>query len=205
MKAKFLVLVALVLGLASCQTNFIDGVEVDANGEAAVTLQVGLPEDVTRAVSNANSGIGAIGNLNLDTEWDIRYILEVYDSNGTLAKTRMINREDASTETTFSLRLIPGRKYRFVAWADFIPQSQVGEGDYHYNTENIRCIELKSAQLLNDESRDAYTGYVDVDNFKSSSSISLTLKRTMSTTVLNTLKESPQSTISSLCLNLGLH
>lgn len=177
MKAKFLALAALVLGLASCQTNFIDGVEVDANGEAAVTLQVGLPEDVTRAVSNANSGIGAIGNLNLDTEWDIRYILEVYDSNGTLAKQRMINREDADVTTTFQLRLIPGRQYRFVAWADFIPQTQVGEGDYHYNTNDIRCILLNNAQLLNDESRDAYTGYVDVDNFKSSSSISLTLKR----------------------------
>ena len=177
MKAKFLVLVALVLGLASCQTNFIDGVEVDANGEAAVTLQVGLPEDVTRAVSNANSGIGAIGNLNLDTDWDIRYILEVYDSNGTLAKKRMINREDADVTTTFQLRLIPGRQYRFVAWADFIPQSQDGEGDYHYNTNDLHCILLNHAQLLNDESRDAYTGYVDVDNFKSSSSISLTLKR----------------------------
>lgn len=177
MKAKFLVLVALVLGLASCQTNFIDGVEVDANGEAAVTLQVGLPEDVTRAVSNANSGIGAIGNLNLDTEWDIRYILEVYDSNGTLAKKRMINREGASTETTFSLRLIPGRQYRFVVWADFIPEGQDPKLDYHYNTNDLHCILLNHAQLLNDESRDAYTGYVDVDNFKSSSSISLTLKR----------------------------
>ena len=177
MKAKFLALAALILGMVSCQTNFVDGVEVDANGEAAVTLQVGLPEDVTRAVSYGNSGIGAIGNLDLENNWDIRYILEVYDSNGTLAKERMINREDASTKTSFSLRLIPGRQYRFVVWADFIPESQVGEGDYHYNTNDIRRILLNNAQLLNDESRDAYTGYVDVDNFKSSSSIALTLKR----------------------------
>ena len=168
---------ALILGMVSCQTNFDDGVEVDANGEAAVTLQVGLPEDVTRAVSYGDSGIGAIGNLDLENDWDIRYILEVYDSNGVLAKTRIVNREDENTETTFSLRLIPGRKYRFVVWADFIPESQVGEGDYHYNTNDIHCILLNHAQLLNDESRDAYTGYVDVDNFKSSSSISLTLKR----------------------------
>ncbi|MBO7285800.1 MAG: FimB/Mfa2 family fimbrial subunit [Alistipes sp.] len=177
MKAKFLALAALILCMVSCQTNFVDGVEVDANGEAAVTLQVGLPEDVTRTVSYGNSGIGAIGNLDLENNWDIRYILEVYDSNGTLAKERMINREDASTKTSFSLRLIPGRQYRFVVWADFIPESQVGEGDYHYNTNDIRRILLNNAQLLNDESRDAYTGYVDVDNFKSSSSIALTLKR----------------------------
>lgn len=179
MKAKFLALAALILGMVSCQTNFVDGVEVDANGEAAVTLQVGLPEDVTRAVTYGNSGIGAIGNLNLASDWDIRYILEVYDSNGTLAKERKINREDASTKTTFSLRLIPGRKYRFVVWADFIPQAQAQDdySDYHYNTNDIRRILFNHAQLLNDESRDAYTGYVDVDNFKSSSSIALTLKR----------------------------
>ena len=179
MKAKFLALAALVLGMVSCQTNFVDGVEVDANGEAAVTLQVGLPEDVTRAVSYGDSGIGAIGNLDLASEWDIRYILEVYDSNGNLAKERKINREDASTKTTFSLRLIPGRMYRFVVWADFIPQTQAQDdySDYHYNTNDIRRILLNNAQLLNDESRDAYTGYVDVDNFRSSSSIALTLKR----------------------------
>ena len=177
MKAKFLALAALILGMVSCQTNFVDGVEVDANGEAAVTLQVGLPEDVTRAVTYGNSGIGAIGNLDLTNDWDIRYILEVYDSNGVLAKTRIVNREDENTETTFSLRLIPGRKYRFVVWADFIPETQVGEGDYHYNTNDIHRILLNNAQLLNDESRDAYTGIKDVDNFKSSSSIALTLKR----------------------------
>ena len=177
MKAKFLALAALILGMVSCQTNFVDGVEVDANGEAAVTLQVGLPEDVTRAVTYGNSGIGAIGNLDLKNDWDIRYILEVYDSNGVLAKTRIVNREDENTETTFSLRLIPGRKYRFVVWADFIPETQVGEGDYHYNTNDIHRILLNNAQLLNDESRDAYTGIKDVDNFKSSSSIALTLKR----------------------------
>lgn len=179
MKAKFLALAALILGMVSCQTNFVDGVEVDANGEAAVTLQVGLPEDVTRAVSYGDSGIGAIGNLNLENDWDIRYILEVYDSNGNLAKERKINREDASTKTSFSLRLIPGRQYRFVVWADFIPQSQAQDdySDYHYNTNDIHRILLNHAQLLNDESRDAYTGYVDVDNFRSSSSIALTLKR----------------------------
>ena len=120
MKAKFLALAALVLGLASCQTDTVNGVKVDANGEAPVTIQVGLPEEATRAAGN-NSGIGAIGNLDLENDWDIRYILEVYDANGALAKERMVNRETEITSTSFALRLVPGRDYKFVVWADFIP------------------------------------------------------------------------------------
>ena len=108
MKAKFLALAALILGMVSCQTNFVDGVEVDANGEAAVNIEVALPEDVTRA-AGTDSALGAIGNIDLTKDWDIRYILEVYDENGKLAKERMVNRELESTKTSFALRLVPGR------------------------------------------------------------------------------------------------
>ena len=178
MKAKFLALAALVLGLASCQTDTVNGVKVDANGEAPVTIQVGLPEEATRAAGN-NSGIGAIGNLDLDNDWDIRYILEVYDQNGALAKERMVNRETKSTSTSFTLRLVPGRGYKFVVWADFIPQSQVGDGDYHYNTSSLANVTLSddSYQHPMDESRDAYTEALVVDSFDSKSNISMTLTR----------------------------
>ena len=178
MKAKFLALAALVLGLASCQTDTVNGVKVDANGEAPVTIQVGLPEEATRAAGN-NSGIGAIGNLDLDNDWDIRYILEVYDQNGALAKERMVNRETERTSTSFTLRLVPGRGYKFVVWADFIPQSQVGDGDYHYNTSSLANVTLSddSYQHPMDESRDAYTEALVVDSFDSKSNISMTLTR----------------------------
>lgn len=176
MKAKFLALAALVLGLASCQTDTINGVKVDANGEAPVTIQVGLPEEATRAAGN-NSGIGAIGNVDLVNGYDIRYILEVYDGAGNLAKERIVKREDVNTSTSFSIRLIPGRPYNFVVWADFIPQDQVDTKDYHYNTADLKCIGLLGDQKLNDESRDAYTGAHRVDNFNFASAISLELKR----------------------------
>ena len=178
MKAKFLALAALVLGLASCQTDTVNGVKVDANGEAPVTIQVGLPEEATRAAGN-NSGVGAIGNIDLDNDWDIRYILEVYDAAGNLAKERMVNRETVSTSTSFTLRLVPGRDYKFVVWADFIPQSQVGNGDYHYNTSSLANVALSddSSQHPMDESRDAYTEALVVDSFDSKSNISMTLTR----------------------------
>ena len=178
MKARFFALMALVLGLASCQTDMVDGVKVDANGEAAVTIQVGLPQEATRAAGN-NSGIGAIGNLDLENDWDIRYILEVYDANGTLAKERMVNRESENTSTSFALRLVPGRDYKFVVWADFIPQSQVGNGDYHYNTSSLAKVTLSddSCQHPMDESRDAYTEAVVIKEFDAKSTVDLTLTR----------------------------
>ena len=180
MKAKFLALAALVLGLASCQTDMVDGVKVDANGEAPVTIQVGLPEEGTRAAGN-DSALGAIDNgLDMD-QYDIRFILEVYDANGALAKRRMVVSGD-ETEASFSLRLVPGRDYSFVAWADFVEQGS--KADLHYNTNGdntlgLTKVELKSGaeQKLNDESRDAYTCVETIEKFDARSSVRLTLTR----------------------------
>ena len=166
MKARFFALMALVLGLASCQTDMVDGVKVDANGEAAVTLQVGLPQDATRA----DSALGAIDNqIDMDV-YDIRFILAVYDKDGNLAKGPMVTHDDA-TEASFSFRLVPGRKYHFVAWADFVLNGSAD--DLHYNTDEFPVVSLMDgdAQNLNDESRDAYTQVVTVDNFSGASSI----------------------------------
>ena len=184
MKAKFLALAALVLGLASCQTDTINGVKVDANGEAPVTIQVALPEEATRA-AGADSALGAIDNVDMD-EYDIRFILEVYDANGVLAKERQVVSGNETT-ATFSLRLVPGRHYSFVAWADFVNEGS--QDDLHYNTHGgntlgLTKVELKSgdAQALNDETRDAYTGVFNTaDNngevFSSSTVVNFTLTR----------------------------
>ena len=174
MKAKFLALAALVLGMASCQTDVIDGVKVDANGEAPVTLQVGLPQD---AATRADSALGAIDNeVDMDS-YDIRFILAVYDENGDLAKGPMVKHGDED-ETSFSFRLVPGRKYHFVAWADFVDNNS--DADLHYDTTMFPVVSLKDGALqnLNDESRDAYTQVVTVDEFTGASSIpTMVLKR----------------------------
>ena len=170
---KLFGLLALVLAVVSCQNDF-DGTNV-RGGEVAVTLNVAVPDDATRA-AGSDSGIGAIGNIDLQNDYDIRYILEVYDALGNLAKSRIVNREGVSTSTSFDLRLVPGRDYRFVVWADFIPQNQEGNGDFHYNTTNIQSISLNGDQKANDESRDAYTCVHRVDNFKSGA-IQIELKR----------------------------
>ncbi|MBR5133818.1 MAG: hypothetical protein IKV29_06920, partial [Alistipes sp.] len=167
-------LAALVLGMVSCQTDVVEGLHVDANGEAELTLQVGLPE-ATRAAGE-DSALGAIGNINM-SEYDIRYILEVYDENGVLAKDRITKTSD-DTSMTFSLRLVPGRAYNFVVWADFVPEGT--EADYHYNTSaGLRAVKVITDQwTVIDESRDAYTDVATVHNFSNTSVIpTITLTR----------------------------
>ena len=175
MKARFLALAALVLGLASCQTDPSD-LNVDWGGEQDAVVTVALPADATRAAGE-DSALGAIGNIDM-SEYDIRFILEVYDANGDLAKERIVNRENDATSTSFSIRLVPGRDYKFVAWADFIPQTQADNADYHYNTTNLANIQLSddSYHLPMDESRDAYTK-AEVFTYNSTANISLTLTR----------------------------
>ena len=197
MKARFFALMALVLGLASCQTDMIDGVKVDANGEAAVTIQVGLPQEAATRAAGTDSAKGAIDNgIDLENTYDIRYILEVYDANGNLAK-EMEKFEHTSTETKFELRLVPGRHYRFVVWADFVKQGT--EGPLHYDASDLRDVKLVGDirdHKPMDESRDAYTGVFNTaDNggseFSSTTAIDITLTRPFAKlrVVTNDMKE----------------
>ena len=157
-----------MLGLASCQTDVVDGVKVDANGEAPVTLQVALPEDVTRAAGN-DSAKGAIGNIDLENTYDIRYVLNVYDEGGKLAKGPITEFQDEATSQSFSLRLVPGRYYKFVVWADFVKEGS--KDALYYDVTNFAEIKTIGTHNAMDESRDAYTGFVEVANFKGSQGI----------------------------------
>ncbi len=174
MKFRFLALLALVLGVVSCQKDTY-GLDVDANGEAAVTISVALPDVETRAGGN-NSAIGAFGNVDF-SKYDVRYILEVYNlADGSLAKERLVNPEDEAKETSFTLRLIPGRGYRFVVWADLVLEDT--EADLHYKTTDLKDIQLTNLLWqLSDETRDAYTGFWDEGTFSSTSNIRIELKR----------------------------
>ena len=177
MKFRFLALLALVLGMASCQKDTY-GLDVDANGEAAVTISVALPDVETRA-GGKDSAIGAFGNVDFNN-YDVRYILEVYNLDGSLegqlAKGRIVNTEDEAMETSFTLRLIPGRGYRFVVWADIVNEGS--EADLHYVTTDLKDIYLTNGLWkLSDETRDAYTGIWDEETFSSTSNIRIELKR----------------------------
>ncbi|MBR3827005.1 MAG: starch-binding protein [Alistipes sp.] len=178
---KLLSILALALCFVACQN---DGVETVSNSDLVdVVLTVDAPElSTTRAnevVKTGNSAYGAIDFMT-DADWadfDLRYILEVYaeneDGTGTpIYSERLVNCLDKYAPTTFALRLVPGRTYKFVVFADFVregnaeltePADKLAIADLYYNTADLRNIsaitdatyEKGNWDAMNDN-RDAY-------------------------------------------------
>ena len=178
MKARILALLALVLGVVSCQTE-PEGLDVNVGGEVETTVCVSLPE-----ATRANSALGAFANVNLGDENDtktIRYILKIYqlvDGEYEASNDRQVEYSDGMS-VVFPVRLVPNRDYRFVVWADYVENKN--DVDYHYNTDDLTNITLEGEWKPMDETRDAFTGYYDTadHNVKYSSTlpINITLKR----------------------------
>ncbi len=175
---KLLSFLALALCFVACQNEAVESV---SNGDLAnVVLTIDAPElGVTRADGDANaaknSAFGAIDFLT-DADWanyDLRYILEVYaaDENGTgepIYRERLVNCLDKYAPTTFELRLVPNRDYKFVVFADFVaegnaeltePADKLAIKDLYYNTADLRNVTAITDQLTwnaMNEIRDAY-------------------------------------------------
>ena len=156
MKAKFLALAALVLGMVSCQ-NEPEGFDVNVGGAVDTVVTVNIPEAETR--SAANSAVGAFTDGTC-TEGVVRYIMQVY-YNGETSTDEHHRQVTYSNETTvsFPVRLVAGRHYNFVVWADVVANEN--DGDLHYNTTDLKNITLKGEWNAMDETRDAFTGFYD--------------------------------------------
>ena len=162
-----------MLGLAACQTD-PEGIVV--GGEVDAVINVNLPVDETRASAGRDSAEGAILNGVLGTEDDnttLRYILQVYH-NGEPSKSRLVEYSDGK-QVSFTVRLAPGRDYQFVVWADVVADGE-NDTDNHYNTSDLANITLKGEWNAMDESRDAYTATVPVNDYDGTA-IDITLKR----------------------------
>ena len=177
MKARILALLALVLGLASCQTE-PEGLDVNVGGEVETTVCVSLPE-----ATRANSAEGAFANVDWST-YTIRYQMEVYDSNGRKSDAVYEQYLDGNVgkSVVFPVRLVPNRDYNFVVWADIVTDDE--KTDLHYNTANLNAVSVitKNNQWkAMDETRDAFTGYYNTKKegtkYTSSLPINITLTR----------------------------
>ena len=164
---KFLALAAVMLGLASCQTE-PEGFDVNVGGEQDVNITVSLPEG-----TRADSALGAFDNVDLINEYDVRFQGEVhYDGQ---VKKLDPQFSDNGKEASFNVRLIANRNYTFVVWADLVEQGS--EADLHYNTANgLTNITLNDTWVAMDESRDAFT-CSEVREFKRNANIRLELTR----------------------------
>ena len=77
---RFFALVALVLGLASCQTE-PEGLDVQMGGAVDATITVNIPDSETRA-GGTNSAGSIFDNVDLSGDATIRYILKIYQKVG---------------------------------------------------------------------------------------------------------------------------
>ena len=164
---KIFSFLALALAFTACQN---EPMEIVSNNDLAdVVLTVDAPElGATRADNDAdfgkNSAFGAIDFFN-EADWanyDLRYILEVYDANDDgngepIYRERLVNYLDKYAPTTFELRLVPNREYKFVVFADFVAEGE--NEDLYYDTTNLNAITaITDAEGWNamNEARDAY-------------------------------------------------
>ena len=148
---KFFALLALVLGVVSCQT---EGFDVNVGGEQDVNITVSLPEG-----TRADSALGAFQNIDMG-QYDIRYIFQVFNAEGTVYKTKQVICSDDTT-VSFPVRLIPNRTYNFVVWADLVKNGETENAHYTIG-ESLKEITLNKWAPM-DESRDAYTGKTSVE------------------------------------------
>ena len=191
MKAKFLALAALVLGLASCQ-NDPDVVAPVGADEVTVQLAVSADELATRAGKDGaadtqaelNSAFGAIDYLQGNAgdyrqDWndvDLRYVLEVYDAAASYdgakpVKDRQVIIKDAYEPVVFDLRLVPNREYRFVVFADFVANGSAAKSEKEQLLVNGLRHEIGATladitvfnEAINDEIGDAYFAIEDIE------------------------------------------
>ena len=181
---RFLALAALVLGLASCQTE-PEGLDVNVGGEVDTTITASITETETRA-DGTNSALSVFENGILNDEnVTMRYIMQVY-YKGTESQAEPKVKYSDEKSVNFDVRLVPDRDYTFVVWADVVKKNDAGEwADWHYNTINDETnrIDLANITVINDEwvamdeSRDAFTVSELVRDYNGAKTIELKLKR----------------------------
>lgn len=123
-----------IVALTSCQK---DDLSSSGDGrEAAVSIAASLPTTMTRS-----SEQGGIDNVDW-TKYSLRYTLEIYDGENLLpvskesgaATQRVIykdSKEGAKAATFETIRLLSGKDYQFVIWADFVTRTG-NAGSYTY-------------------------------------------------------------------------
>ena len=172
---KLFALALVVLGLAACQTDHSD-LDVQFDGNATVTLSI--PAD---AVTRAGGSDSAKGGLENTEDEILRFILEIYDENGDKKIRETQYAEQGTLTANFPVRLVPGRKYTFVAWADMVDAVENAEEPYdspYYNVTDLKEIKFKDNMwTVMDEKRDAFTASKTITSYSSTADLDMQLTR----------------------------
>lgn len=169
-KYIFLCTLLMTLLLNACQGEqaITDEVVPENSKEANVIFSVNIPDlpFQTKAASNPNSAYGGLSNVDLETQYDLRYRVAIYrvETGGTnlVAIAPFTKVTNTYQPITFALKLTPNRNYKAIIWADYVLTGQMN--DLHYDTTGFPEIAYNNptnTAILNDESRDAYWGTKD--------------------------------------------
>ena len=142
MKKLFMMLAtAGILLVSSCAKEDISANAWGEGEEVLVTFTTAVPGVATRAEATYGNGDSAE-----------RLVYCVFDENWTAVGDGQVEIADAfagnNLETTVTMRLVSGKTYNFIFWAD------ANEGYYTFN--DLTNIKVNGAFVGNDESRDAF-------------------------------------------------
>lgn len=116
------------------------------------------------------------------TQYDLRYILEVYDGDNLAYRdVQYVDADFTNSTASFSARLL-AKSYTFVLWADFVeaPSSDGTYTDLYYSADDLQAISYTAAvdgAALSTDLADAYTAKKVIDLSESSKNESITLQR----------------------------
>lgn len=193
MKKILLILAIATLAMVSCQSDSWNLFGHDNNVEVVLNVKAPQMQTLRSEASGLDSALGAIDNFDnnneLWDEYDLRYILEIYEvvTNGastTTSATPIYKRQVKTTDNyntngiDFKMQLVPNRTYKFVMWADFVVDGQ--SDDLYYNTADLRAISRKGdyAHTAMEEALDAY--HISINHeIKSAMELPLILTRPM--------------------------
>lgn len=150
MKRLFLFVILSVLGMTAC--NNADIVENAGDNTTVVSISASIP-----AKMNQTRAAGEGANVN-------RCIMEVY-LDGELYGERAYA-EVNDCKANFSVRLVSGKSYDFVFWADHVDDNSTAiEEDLHYNTTDLSNVTVAdmTAYQGSDDTRDAFFGTATVE------------------------------------------
>ena len=157
MKKLFLLTTVLLFGMTACQkTEMSDA----TSGNTQITVKAALPAQMaeTRA-----AGDGTTVN---------RCIMQIYLDGKLYGERQVAAVENLSA--TFSARLVAGKTFDLVFWAD--KSGADINTDLHYNTADLANVAFTGDYIGNDDARDAFFGTAQVISDKSQA-VNVELKR----------------------------
>lgn len=100
----------------------------------------------------------------ISSDYIHRFVIEAYDTDRQATNRTVIYNSDI-TSTSFTIPVtmkLHARKYRLIVWSDYV-KADDPETPIYYDTETLTPVINNGSFKANNEAKDAFTGYTDLD------------------------------------------